>query len=1013
LSKKTLSIISENPSLFQKLFTNLKGLGYTIENLHPDEQSIVKLQKNHRDIILWTTGMKEESLILIRKLRQQVDEMQTAVYMLFTDHPPSLDDRLEATKAGVDDIISVRDDLNELKSKILLRETDYSKSRKYANNLRRLVDTNYNLMISQGVENLCELAADYILTAYRPVLLVFSISGRQPNDFDYFNVFSSEDNTPNLREKMELSPLWRQYLLHDENLAGRDVTSTPLLQSLPKFGIRASRLSQFALQYKDNMLGVLILGMDELLDGEEETSLLAFSQALSHRITEVRRFYGLQKYGGKKESEFENYFERPNEDEILRQLSHQLMRVLAADLCIYMNYHEGFRFLSPKYLFIGERKVNLIDKEKPPVLMLNDFPTLEKMIGHRNVKIIDLLEGKFAEEFSQLPGLDTRQMKNMVIFQLQVGAQIQGYFVLGRGSIIKKFLNKEIDDSEKLILSATRALEEDRILKQAKLTIKQLERIFELGTELTLDVTLENILKKICGAIRRTLGWNIVILDIKNPYDENYKTVGLLGLKDADYQSLIKGDNYPIFHSRLGKSIQIGNSFFYDHARVNDETRTEQDALRGEWNDNDWIYVPIMSRGKQLGMISLNDPVERRRPSIERIRSIEYFANQAAVVIENTELYEKLKSSELRYRMLAETMTMGLVTCNMSGKIIYVNTSLARMLKYEDIEHLLTKKFYDFCNENSRSKLEKTILSILTTKGDVKAQADEVSGIEIELIAADDEVIPFMMYSSPFYQQNEKIGFFGVLSDLRNQKKIERMRSDFNSMIVHDLRSPLNIIQGYVDIVRTEVVGPVNEEQVELLTIAKENVYKLLKLIDNFLIASKLEAGHLEIEPETNSLNNLMETIFDHYQVLAKEKNIKLEKKLDENIPYLSFDKFRMEQVMRNYLSNALKFTPPDGKITISSKLRREERENGEMQMFVDASVTDTGVGISEAELNKVFNKYAQTEAGKDAQLKGTGLGLAICREIVELHKGEVWVKSKLHEGSTFGFTLPINSLEL
>ena len=817
MSKKTLSIISENPSFFQKLFTNLKGLGYAIENLHPDEQSIIKLQKNHRDIILWTSGLTENALNLIRKLRQQVDEMQTAVYVLFTDRTPSLNDRLEAMKVGVDDVISVRDDFNELKSKILLRETDYSKSRKYANNLRRLVDTNYNLMISQGVENLCELAADYILGAYRPVFLIFSISGRQPNEFDYFNIFAAEENLRNLQEKMELSPLWRQYLLHDENLQGRDVTSTPLLQSLPKLGIKAAKLSQFALQYKDNMLGVLILGMDELLDSEEETSLLAFSQALSHRITEVRRFYGLQKYGAKKESEFENYFERPNEDEILRQLSHQLMRVLSADLCLYMNYHEGFRFLSPKYLFIGERKVNLIDKEKPPVLMLNDFPTLEKMIGHRNTKIIDLLENKLAEEFGQWPGFDRKQMKNMVIFQVQVGAQIQGYFALGRESIIKKFLNKEIDDSEKLILSATRALEEDRILKQAKLTIKQLERIFELGTELTLDVTLENILKKICAAIRRTLGWNIVILDIKNPYDENYKTVGLLGLKDADYQSLIKGDNYPIFRSRLEKSIRIGNSFFYDHARVNDETRTEQDALRGEWNDSDWVYVPIMSRGKQLGMISLNDPVERRRPSIERIRSIEYFANQAAVVIENTELFEKLKSSELRYRMLAETMTMGLVTCNMSGKIIYVNTSLARMLKYEDIEKLLNKKFYDFCSVNSRPKIEKTILSILTTKEEVKEQSDEVSGTEIELLAADDEVIPFMIYSSPFYQQNEKIGFFGVLSDLRNQKKIERMRSDFNSMIVHDLRSPLNIIQGYVDIVRTEVVGPVNEEQIELL----------------------------------------------------------------------------------------------------------------------------------------------------------------------------------------------------
>jgi PAS domain S-box-containing protein len=753
--------------------------------------------------------------------------------------------------------------------------------------------------------------------------------------------------------------------------------------------------------------------MDELLDPEEETSLLAFSQAFSHRLTEVRRFYGLQKYGGKKDPDFEKFFERPNEDEVLSQLSLQLMKVLVADSCIYLNYHEGFRFLSPKYLYRGESQVNLVDNEKPPVLMLKDFPTFEQMIENRKLKIIDQMDEEIALEMGQLPGFERRQMNNMAIFPVQVSGQIHGFFILGRESIIKKFLNKEIEHSEKLLLSATRALEEDRILKQAKLTIKQLERIFDLGSELTLDVSLDNILKKICGAIRRTLGWNIVILDIKNPYDDNYKTVGLLGLKDSDYQNLIKGDNYPLFRKRLESSIKISSSYFFDHTRKAEEKKKDHESLRGEWNDNDWVYVPIMSRGKQLGMISLNDPVERRRPSIERIRSIEYFANQAAVVIENTELFEELRSSELRYRMLAETMTMGLVTCNMSGKVLYVNNSLIRMLKFSEIGQLLNRKIYDLCSENGRVRLEKTVLNTLALKDKPGETTEEVSGTEIELVAQDGEVIPFMIYTSPFYQQTEKIGFFGVLSDLRNQKKIERMRADFNSMIVHDLRSPLNIIQGYVDIVRTEVVGSVNEEQIELLTIAKENVYKLLKLIDNFLIASKLEAGHLDIEPETNSLNSLLETIFDHYQVLAKEKNIKLVKELDENIPYISFDKFRMEQVVRNYLSNALKFTPPEGTIRISSKLRKEENDNGEMLMFVEASVTDTGVGISEEELGKVFNKYAQTEAGKDAQLKGTGLGLAICREIIELHKGEVWVQSKLHEGSTFGFTLPISSLEL
>jgi PAS domain S-box-containing protein len=463
----------------------------------------------------------------------------------------------------------------------------------------------------------------------------------------------------------------------------------------------------------------------------------------------------------------------------------------------------------------------------------------------------------------------------------------------------------------------------------------------------------------------------------------------------------------------------MSNSYFYDHKlKYTDNSpslKDEFDYLIGsEWNDEDWIYVPIVSRGKMLGVISLNDPVERRRPNEERIRSVEYFANQAAVLIENYELVEGVKSSELKYRLLAETMTMGLVTCDPNRKIIYVNQSFSQILKYDAPENMIGNDLGDYCVPNTKHKLIKAAHEILKRDDDSPEQNDSSQGYEMEFVAKDGEEIPFMIYMSPFYQHGKRIGFFGVLSDLRNQRKIERLKADFNSMIVHDLRSPLNIIQGYVDIVRTEVVGSITEEQAELLTIAKENVFKVLKLIDNFLIASKLEAGHFQIEPSINSLNGLIETIWDHYQVLANEKKINLEKDLDDNLPLVSFDKFRVEQVVRNFLSNALKFTPPEGTITLTTKLNKQKNtETKDIQMLADVVVKDTGVGISKEELNKVFNKYEQTEAGKDASLKGTGLGLAICREIVELHNGNVWVESELHQGSSFGFSLPIQAVKI
>ena len=135
---------------------------------------------------------------------------------------------------------------------------------------------------------------------------------------------------------------------------------------------------------------------------------------------------------------------------------------------------------------------------------------------------------------------------------------------------------------------------------------------------------------------------------------------------------------------------------------------------------------------------------------------------------------------------------------------------------------------------------------------------------------------------------------------------------------------------------------------------------------------------------------------------------------LDENLPLLHFDKFRIEQVLTNFLSNAIKFTAENGQITVNSLLKQAKNEiSKDVDLSVVVEVTDSGVGIPENELNKVFNKYEQTEAGKNASLKGTGLGLAISREIIQLHNGDIGVRSKENEGSTFYFSLPIKPVVL
>ncbi len=1022
MAEAKVLLFHKDSKVLKNLSMALSGSNLSVMSSSDRKYTIELARQEKPHFLIWGGELNQQAKKSIRELKQSDIGDEISIIAAADTDEVKIYDRIEAQHYGIDDYIPQFEDVTEIQSRIqfhqkLLNQVKFSKSR--VSRFKKLSQTTLSLMLTRGIVNICESLNDYFSTEYELRFHVIAVDSSRMGEFDYFNLSNPSGDLAVSVDAVKADKIWKEHFTAAKELEKGEVTNVDVLKRFRSWGLKFDKLYQFPLEPRGKSVGAVVFALeaDTQIDSEEEILLAALTRAAAQRLIEVKRIYSLERDSTKSGSDDKNYFEKPSENEIQVLLSKLIISKYHTDVCLYINYHEGFKFLYPKFCYLGDQHNNLFEKDKPPVLLLKDFSVFESIVRDKKTFIFDLKQDARAQELKKLPVIEGLEINHIIVFTLAVGQTIQGFFILGRESFLKKFSKNEIQEIEILISKAVAALEENQILKQAKLTIKQLNRIFDLGSELTLDLTLDKILKRICDAIRRTLAWNVVMLDIKNQYDDTYTNVEILGLNEKAYKNLIDIAGYPPFESRMGTSFPINNSYFFDHKQKYSETDPSlitqyQQQIGSEWNDDDWVYIPIKSRGNLLGVISLNDPVERKRPTEERIRSVEYFANQAAVIIENYELIEGVKSSELKYRLLAETMTMGLVTCDSNRNIVYVNQSLAQFLKYEKPDQLIENNLSDFCTASSKHTLIKAVHETLQRGEDAPENATE--GFELELVAKDGEEIPFMIYMSPFFQHGKKVGFFGVLADLRNQKKIERLKSDFNSMIVHDLRSPLNIIQGYVDIVRTEVVGTITEEQAELLTIAKENVFKVLKLIDNFLTASKLEAGHFQIEPSINSLNGLIETLWDHYQVLANEKKIKLEKELDDSLPLISFDKFRIEQVVRNFLSNALKFTPPEGKITITTKLKKEKnKETKDIQMFADVMVSDTGVGISEEELGKVFNKYEQTEAGKDASLKGTGLGLAICREIVELHSGEVWVKSKLHDGSDFGFSLPIQAVKL
>ena len=232
-------------------------------------------------------------------------------------------------------------------------------------------------------------------------------------------------------------------------------------------------------------------------------------------------------------------------------------------------------------------------------------------------------------------------------------------------------------------------------------------------------------------------------------------------------------------------------------------------------------------------------------------------------------------------------------------------------------------------------------------------------------------------------------------ADITERKRIEQLKNEFVSTVSHELRTPLTIIKETVAQVVEELLGPVNEKQKRFLGISLESIDRLGRIVDDLLDISKIEAGRFELKREMVDVIALAKGLVVPFSSRARLKGVEIVTHFPLGGASVYVDEDRIVQVFTNLIDNAIKFTNR-GRIEVSVV------DKGNV---VECSIQDTGLGISPADLPKVFGKFQQLHPSSGQ--KGTGLGLAICKGIVEAHKGQIKVESRADEGTTFTFTLP------
>ena len=243
-------------------------------------------------------------------------------------------------------------------------------------------------------------------------------------------------------------------------------------------------------------------------------------------------------------------------------------------------------------------------------------------------------------------------------------------------------------------------------------------------------------------------------------------------------------------------------------------------------------------------------------------------------------------------------------------------------------------------------------------------------------------------------------------------ERANKLKSEFLATMSHELRTPLNAVIGFSEVLMDQVFGAVNDKQLRYLENIKKSGRHLLKLINDILDLSKIEAGKVPLKVERFYVPTAVEEVCSAIRGLADKKGHSFYIEIDKEVDAITADKGKFFQIMFNILSNAIKFTPKGGEVWVNVSYTGGEKDaNGQDIMEPDSyllvSIRDTGIGIHDADREKVFEKFQQIDGSYTRSQEGIGLGLALTKKLVELHGGRIWFESEAGKGTTFFFTLP------
>lgn len=373
------------------------------------------------------------------------------------------------------------------------------------------------------------------------------------------------------------------------------------------------------------------------------------------------------------------------------------------------------------------------------------------------------------------------------------------------------------------------------------------------------------------------------------------------------------------------------------------------------------------------GQFSTRVPV--RTHERDEIADLSMTFNRMAGQLE--ESIHLLSQEKEQLASILRSMSDGVITLDAEGKITLTNPpadQLLQLLKVDPKEKNLPKPLKSF--------YQQVITKNKEHDGDLTVQG-----------------YTFSVVMAPIYAQDQVRGVVAVTRDVTEERRLDKLRKDFVANISHELRTPLSMLQGYSEALIDDIADS-PEARREIAEVINEESQRMGRLVRELLDLARMEAGHIEIHVDQIDLPTFLHRILRKFQTIAQERDVRLHSQWDENLPDVTWDEDKIEQVLTNLIDNAIRHTDPSGKVELGA-IKQDQA--------IILTVKDTGCGIPEEDLPFIFERFYKADKARTrGQSGGTGLGLSIAKHLVTAHQGQMMVTSQVGEGTTFTITLPI-----